>query len=500
MNIIEPILRQALAHPDREALITGSGVLSYRALLRAVQQAAGRLHAAGVRRHDRIGLEVSGSAAHVVMTLAVAWLGATSAALVTGGRRASQNGPIAQASGLGFVVHEGPAQEAPEYPGLKAVLALADLLNGPDATKVPWVRVAPQELFRIGLSSGTTGAPKPIAFSHGSSILKSQLLRAVFPASAGERIMIRLGVGLPFGLNYWLRALSGGGTALMFPGGSPAQANEAIRKYRVTQLVTSPALAMELLKDAQEPGSPHAEPAPGLEVLNVGGAAMSRRLCEGLKRHICPGLHINYGCAEIGLIALADPELQQADPACAGRLVPWVEAQAVDGEGAPLPAGRSGLLRFRSPGMAAGYANAQPAGTDNAFRDGWFYSGDTGFVSEAGLVHLGARGGDVLNIAGNKVDPARIEALIQQDPAIEECAVLALTDEMGQPLLVAVVVAPQEVDVKALKQRCRTELGRRHVPQVVVHLDKLPRNDAGKVMRAEVRKLVRAQLQPPTVH
>ena len=389
MNVIEPFLRQALAHPERQALITAHDELSYRTLSRAVRQAAARLHAAGVRRHDRVGLEVGSSVVHVVLTLAVAWLGAVSVVLATGSRRAAANGRIARACGLGFAVHDGPAEQAPDYPGLKAALAVADLMQGPASARVPWVRVAPDELFRIGPSSGTARASKPVAYSHRGFLLKCQLLHSMFPCGTGERVMTRLGVGLPFGQNFWLRALLAGDTVLLFPGGSAAQANAAIRKYGVTQLVTTPRYAMDLLGDAREPGSPHAEPAPHLALMVTGGGAAPRRLRESLKRHLCPGLHVTYGAAEIGLIALADPQLQEADPGCAGQLMPWVEAQAVNDAGTPLAAGRTGRLRFRSPGMATGYVQEHADGGE-ALRDGWFYASDTGSVSREGRVYLAA--------------------------------------------------------------------------------------------------------------
>ena len=500
MNILEPIRRQAEQQPDRIALISAQRELSYRDLMTTVRQMAAALHAAGVRRHDPVGIEVHGAAAHVVLTLAVAHLGAISVALVGGERGPANNPALAAQCGLAFVVHDRDAAQAPAYPGLKASLALRDLQSRADAPSLEQAQVEPGDTFRIAFSSGTTGAPKGIIFSHGASMLKTHLMRVLFPTDLAERAMIRMGIGQSFGMNYCLRALTCGAACFLSASGDAAQANAMIRKHRITQLVTTPAMALGLLADARRAGSPHADPAPHLALMAVGGAAMSQRLVSELKRHICPGLYINYGSSETGMVALAGPALQEADPACAGQVVPWVEAQAVDAAGAPLACGQTGPLRFRSPLLATGYVGPaqeqehEQGAPAAVFRDGWFYSSDLGRVEADGRVYLAGRADNVLNIGGKKIDPERIEAVLHQQPAVVECAVVALKDAQGRSLLAAAVVTSGKPAVTDLKEKCGAALGRSHIPKLILPMKELPRNESGKVIREAVRARLQARL------
>src|SRR5205085_476087 len=104
-----------------------------------------------------------------------------------------------------------------------------------------------------------------------------------------------------------------------------------------------------------------------------------------------------------GLIAVADAALQQSRPRSAGRVVPWMELQAVDKDDAPLPPGKLGRLRMRSMTMAQGYLGQEGDEPGVGFRDGWFYSGDRGRVHASGLVYLGGRANDVINLSGAKI-------------------------------------------------------------------------------------------------
>lgn len=498
MNLLEPIRRQALQRPGSDALVSAGRVMSYRGMMAAVQSMAAALQAQGVGPRDRVGVEMRSGASYVIVTLALAHLGAVSVALITGSQGAGVNAQLAQACALAFLVHDGEEGEAPGYPGVKA-LPLHSLQHPPGLPAAVQARVGPQDPFRIAMSSGSTGLPKPIVFSHGASLLKNQLLRALFPTTPGDRLMIRMGIGQSFGMNYCLRALACGATAILASGGDASHANELLRTHRATQLVTTPALAIHLLADARREGSPHAEPAPDLRFMAVGGAAMSRALVHGVKRHICPDLYVNYGSSETGLIAVADPALQEAEPACAGRLVPWAEVEAVDAAGAPLPVGQKGTLRVRTPLMALGYAG-RPEAMQGAFRDGWFHSTDVGSVSEDGRVYLAGRADDVLNLLGNKVDPERLEAVLNDNESILESVAVALDGPQGRPMLVAAVVATGELDIAALKQHCGNKLGRRYMPELVVRLASLPRSESGKIRRNLIRRQLQAQVAPQVAH
>lgn len=489
MNIVEPIIRRALATPDAPAIIAGQQTITYGALMRDVAAASSRLAGEGVRRGDVVGIVCEGLAGHLLATLATARIGAVSVPL--GQTPLQEVGVLAQACGVGMVLYEEAHAPQAEASGIAKRLSLRELTSTRPHTIVPMVRSEPSDLFRIAFSSGTTGRQKPVKFSHGNMALRSHLLRTVFPAAPGERTMVCLGVGLHFSLGYILRSLLTGG-AVVDRGETVGATAEAIRTHEVNMLITSPGTAVQLVQLAlADPG--YATPAPTLRTLCLGGARLPPTLHTLLRRHVCPGVYANYGMTEAGgLVAQADSALLESHPAAAGRLMPWVEVDVIDDSGKSLPFGTEGRLRVRSPTLADGYIGVDPQGSADVFRDGWFYSGDIGTVTGDGVVFLGSRS-DVLNLGGVKVKPEVIEAVIGEDPAILDCVALTLTDQ-AQTHLVAAVVAPAGFDAQALRQRCASRLGQGMVPEAVVALESLPHNAAGKIQRQELPALVARRL------
>ena len=491
MNVITAIHQQAQTRPDSPAFIRERTV-SYGELMRGVERVAGALRRAGVARGDVVALAMPVPFFHIVLTLAVAHLGAVSVALRADAAPAD-NEEIAERCAIGYVVSDDPGFSL-RAPGVRAHLHAAALFSVPADAAPEMAQVDPDDTWRIGFSSGTTGRAKAMRFPHQGAIVRSHLMRDLFAVGPGDRVAVWMPPGLPFATSYWLRTLMFGGTLVGLR--QREAALEAIRRHAVTALVTSTGNAMTLARIASRTDGPLSQPAQTLKFLFIGGASAAPALQQLLRRHICPNLHINYGVSEVGMVALSDPQLQRADPSCAGRILPWVEVQALDDQGQPLARGAQGRLRMRSPTMAAGYVPGfeDPAAAP-AFRDGWFYSSDTGIVGADGLLHLSGRADDVINLGGTKFDPSHVESVLCEDPAVIQSAVLVLPGRLGQPVLVAAVVASAPLDASALRQRCRATLGQNMTPSTIVQMDSLPRNAAGKVRRDELA--ARLQLELP---
>lgn len=481
MNIVLPIARQALAQPEQLALVSRRGGLTYAQLVARVMKIAATLRQAGVKPTDIVGIAVEGSTVHVTATLAVAWVGAVSVTLPARGRQ----GPTFDVSA---VLHNVDVE--PGLGGAECLVDLRDIASqASSAAATDCEMVDADHPWRISFSSGTTGAPKPVGCTHGEQMLRTHLAGVVYPCVSGQRVLIGMGIGLSFALHYWLRTLSYGGTVVCVPGAT-AELLDAAHRDQPNMIVTSAGMAMALAQLARQADGDRAKPPASLERLVIGGGHLSPQVRELLQRHVCPRLGINYGSSEAGLIAVADPGLQAQDPRCDGRLLPWVEAQAVDADGNPLPPGKVGVLRLRSPTINSRYQPpGAPAGAVTT-ADGWYNMGDRGSVLPDGRVYLRPRT-DVLNLGGRKIEASGIEAVVLQNPDVLECVVLTTPRPAGDAMLVAVVVARSEVDVPALQNRCREALGEPWVPRRVVRVADLPRNDGGKVMRDAVARGLR---------
>ncbi|AMO23849.1 class I adenylate-forming enzyme family protein [Ramlibacter solisilvae] len=491
MNVVQAIARQALSRPKAPALITPNGVVSYEQLMGDVLRLASRMAQLGVRRGDVVGILARNSLPHVWLTLATAWLGGISVSLGTEGSD-EDKARNAELCGVKFFFHGDV--DVPKFatPGAVVRMSVRELFaQAPSPEPVRMVQAEPQDIWRIAFTSGTTGRPKAMKIAHEAMILKNHALGSIVPVLPQDRVLVQMGTGLVFAVTYWMRTLAAG-AAVVARQESADKAWEALQLYQVTFLVTSPGNALGMLAVAR--GQGEAVRPASLRRTMLGGAAVSPAQRAQVRRELCENLLINYGASEVGMVALLNPALMDSDPACAGRLVDYLEVQAVDPKGQPIPPGQGeGLLRMRSATMASGYILSPDASVDDAqaFRDGWFYSKDIGRVALDGRVYLSGRASDVINLGGVKVDPARVEELLAREPGVLECAVVGVADQHAVVSLVAVIVPQGEVDWPRLQRRCAEVLPAIAVPRGFVTLDALPRNASGKVMRAELAKGIR---------
>jgi acyl-CoA synthetase (AMP-forming)/AMP-acid ligase II len=170
---------------------------------------------------------------------------------------------------------------------------------------------------------------------------------------------------------------------------------------------------------------------------------------------------------------------------------PWGgEAAIKDSTGVIRETGEGELL-VKSPSVMSGYLR-RPDLTAAVLVDGWYHTGDTGHIDDRGLIRLTGRIKDEINRAGFKVQPSEIDALLETHPAVSEACVFAMADGVsGEIVAAAVRLSPGEnVNAEALQHWCSTRLRREAIPERWFVVDKLPRNERGKINRDAVRRLL----------
>jgi acyl-CoA synthetase (AMP-forming)/AMP-acid ligase II len=208
-----------------------------------------------------------------------------------------------------------------------------------------------------------------------------------------------------------------------------------------------------------------------------------------------------YGASELPVIAanpVAEPDRWRLDSA--GLPVPGVELRVVDlDSGERLPAGEVGEIQARSPSLMAGYlpdeANA------DAFVDGWYRTGDVGWLEPEGWVHLTDRSKEMIKVKGFQVAPAEIEAVLHGHPAVADCAVFGIPDELSGEVPVAAVrlEAGSDVDADELESLVADTLATYKRLAHVVVVDEIPRLPSGKVLRRTLRDELAPRLVTPQV-
>ncbi len=199
------------------------------------------------------------------------------------------------------------------------------------------------------------------------------------------------------------------------------------------------------------------------------------------------GFYNCFGQSEIAPLAtVLRPEEHADRPDSAGRPVLFVQLRVVDEHGEAVAPGGMGEVVYRSPQLCEGYWE-KPEETEEAFRGGWFHSGDLVRIDEEGYITVVDRIKDVINTGGVVVASREVEEALYTHPAVGEVAVIGLPDERWIEAITAVVVAKEEVTAEELLAHAREHLSGFKVPKAIHLVDDLPRNASGKLLKRELR-------------
>ncbi|MCP3819630.1 fatty acyl-CoA synthetase [Streptomyces sp. A3M-1-3] len=230
-----------------------------------------------------------------------------------------------------------------------------------------------------------------------------------------------------------------------------------------------------------------------------GASIMPVPVLERLRRRL-PGLGFYncFGQSEIGPLAtVLRPEEHEGRMESCGRTVRYVEAKVVDEDGREVPDGTPGEVVYRSPQLCVGYWR-KPAETEEAFRKGWFRSGDLAVRDAEGYFTVVDRVKDVINSGGVLVASRQVEDVLYEHPRVAEVAVIALPDDRWIEAVTAVVVPRGDVTAEELTAHARERLAHFKAPKQVLLVDELPRNASGKILKRELRDRFTSAARPPS--
>ena len=196
-----------------------------------------------------------------------------------------------------------------------------------------------------------------------------------------------------------------------------------------------------------------------------------------------------YGMTEIGM-ALSNPYRGERVPGSVGTPLPGVETRLVDDAGHEAAPGTPGEIEVRGPNVFSEYWG-KPEATRDAFRDGWFRTGDTAVIEKGVYRILGRTNLDILKTGGHKVSALEIEETLRQHPAIVECAVVGVADpEWGERIAASLVLRPHTtLDLENLREWAKHRMAAHKAPTRLLILEALPRNAMGKVTKPAIRQM-----------
>jgi fatty-acyl-CoA synthase len=524
----------ALRFPDKPALVFFDRVLSYAEVLRQAERLATTLHRLGVRKGDRVVLNMQNCPQWVIAHFAIlranavvvpvnpmnraeelkhyitdpdAKVAITSADLAPELVKASdQLAPPERLTHL-IVTHYSDAFDVtaqddgngtlPEawrdwlgtrhaLPVLEggAVMRWADALAGSD--DLPAHAVGPQDLAVLPYTSGTTGLPKGCMHTH-ASLMHNAVGSCLWGSSTFENVVLSV---VPMfhitGMVSVMHAsIYGGATLVIMPRWDRELAGRLISRWRVTHWTNIPTMVIDLL------ASPNfaSFDLSSLVYIGGGGAAMPQAVAQRLWDQYGLRFAEGYGLTETAAPSHSNPP-DATKQQCLG--VPFIstEARVID----PLsleemPQGEQGEIIMCGPQNFQGYWK-RPDATAAVFieRDGkrFFRSGDLGHVDEQGYFFLTDRLKRMINASGFKVWPAEVEALMFRHPAIQEACIISTRDAYRGESVKAVVVlraaARGQTTEADIINWCKDNMAAYKYPRVVQFVEALPKSGSGKVM------------------
>ena len=279
-----------------------------------------------------------------------------------------------------------------------------------------------------------------------------------------------------------------GATSIILPGPDPAALLKTIQAEEVNKLFCPPTIWIALLR---HPNFDRTD-LSSLKKGYYGASIMPTEIIKEILSRI-PGIRLFnfYGQTEMSPVAtVLKPEDQLRKLGSAGKPALNVETQVVDDDDHPLPAGEVGEIVHRGPHVTLGYwKNAEK--TAEAFRNGWFHSGDLGVMDEEGYLTVVDRKKDMIKTGGENVASREVEELIFTHPAVSEVAVFGVPHPKWIEAVMAVVVtrAGHSLSADELMRYCRERMAGYKAPKIVEIIEALPKNASGKILKRELRNL-----------
>ncbi|MCP2165992.1 AMP-binding protein [Goodfellowiella coeruleoviolacea] len=458
----------------------------------AVDAEARRLVELGVAPGDRVGVRLPTGAEFCVAVFGVLRAGGVVVPLGPGLPPAELAHIVAD-SGLRLLIGPDgvPGATAVDPPDLTAATTAA----GP-GEPVAAVRGG-EDLAVLGYTSGTSGRPRGAMLSHRALLANAAQCAALRPApvTAADRVLLALPLFHVYGLGPGLlQVAAAGATAVLMERFDAEAALEVVERYRVSTVVGVPPMYQALL---DQPQQRLREALATVRLFTSGAAPLDPACLTRMWQAVGLPIHEGYGLTETGPVLTSTLVGGYPKAGSVGRPLPGVELRLVDSDGRPFEAADddelaeqvgTGLVAARGANLFSGY---WPDGAHGPDAEGWFRTGDVGYLDADGDLHLVDRVGDLIIVNGFNVYPHEVERVLAELPGVAEAAVVGVPHpRTGETVKAVLVRAPgAELTGERVIEFCAARLAKFKVPSVVEFVTALPHSPTGKLARVRLRQL-----------
>ncbi|MDM7921082.1 MAG: long-chain fatty acid--CoA ligase [Pyrinomonadaceae bacterium] len=408
--------------------------------------------------------------------------------------------PLGQAVKAGFdqvdscehlvVMTKDPAGASPfpEHKTLGQVLST-------QSDKFETYPTAPHDTAAILYTSGTTGQPKGAELTHFnlySNVVTTFLVHLPmldFTDGNQKTCLITLPLFHTTGQTVQMNTqMYAGHRIVLLPRFEPETTLETMKKEKVNFWVGVPTMYWALLKYATETGADISAVKENMKVCSSGGAPMPVEVMKAFQEKFGVRVLEGYGLSETSPLACFNHFERPSKPGTVGQAIAGVEVRCFDDDDNEVPRGERGEVVIRGANVMKGYYK-RPEATAEAFRNGWFHTGDIGIMDDEGYLAIVDRKKDMILRGGYNIYPRELEEVIMTHPAVSLCAVIGVPDErLGEEVKAYLVLKEgTQLSDAAFIDWCREQFAANKYPRYVEFRDSLPIGGTGKIFKRALR-------------
>ncbi len=492
ISTIDGLIADASDHwPDRPALIEEDQNMTYHSVENRIRSLAGALIQLGLHPKDRVGVLCKNSISMVVAYFSILRVGATVVPLdytlstdeLTWICEDCQFFAIYTDSALKDRADELATRTKLGKPVLDASL---QALRGDLPSKT---KISQDDLAFIIYTSGTTGHPLGVMLSHNNLLVNCRSVAEYLGLTTGDKACCVLPFYYIYGLSILLSHFSVGASIyienrFLYP----SVVLDAIDQNQLTSFSGVSSHYAILIRQTDF----LSRKLPSVRYFAQAGDKMPVSIVERITAAFtAKKLYLMYGQTEASpRISFLSPELAAKKPGSAGKPLPGTELKIIDEKGDVCMAGQEGEITIRGKSVMLGYWHNSDE-TNKAIRDGWLYTGDVGYQDQDGDLHITGRIKQFLKIGGYRVSPMEIENVVKDFPGVNETAIIEVHDEILGQKVVLYIGSYQNKDVlkRQLTQLCNQKLALYKMPDDIIIMNSIPKNDRGKIDRKKMAEL-----------
>ncbi len=389
---------------------------------------------------------------------------------------------LQQAPGCRVLLVSGEANSSPPAPNSEWLETLLAAVEANCCTQAVEQDTAALLLY----TSGTTGKPKAAVLTHGNLHSFTPIFaRDIMGMDGNSVIMMNAPGSHAIGQVILNAAAFAQCTLSLLPRFDPVSFLNTVQRDRVTDLAMVPSLVqMMLTSPLVSDQSFHP-----VRTVVIGGSGLAQDVALQFADRFNVRMMMTYAATETLHVTFGD--MRQMPQGSVGKLAYSVSLRVVDETGLDLQAGQIGEILVRSPHVFRGYHN-MPDQKDIYWLDGWFRTGDMGYLDEQGFLFLVARTKEVIKSSGYSIFPAEVEAVLQAHPAVAMAAITGIPHATLGEIAVAFIVRKPETSVTSQEiiRYCKDRLASYKCPRRVEFREHLPMNSAGKILRQQLPGLL----------